>query len=55
MTELTNNLKDLETIVQRKQQNARTIEDGVFSFLILATKRVKLMCMTTSTKAKDHG
>lgn len=28
VTELTTNLKDLETIVQRKQQNARTIEDG---------------------------
>merc|ERR1712000_693129 len=27
VTDLTNNLKDLETIVQRKQQNARTIEE----------------------------
>jgi hypothetical protein len=29
VTDLTNNLKDLETIVQRKQQNARTIEEGM--------------------------
>jgi hypothetical protein len=28
VSELTNNLKDLETIVQRKQMNARTIEEG---------------------------
>ncbi|KFH42669.1 prefoldin subunit-like protein [Hapsidospora chrysogenum ATCC 11550] len=27
VSELTNNLKDLETIVQRKQMNARTIEE----------------------------
>lgn len=29
VTDLTNNLRDLETIVQRKQQNARTIEEGM--------------------------
>lgn len=29
--ELGNNLKDLETIVQRKQTNARTIEEGIFT------------------------
>jgi hypothetical protein len=28
--ELGNNLKDLEVIVQRKQTNARTIEEGMF-------------------------
>jgi hypothetical protein len=48
VTDLTNNLKDLETIVQRKQQNARTIEEGTFVLSALVTLSLSLHLTLTT-------
>lgn len=47
------NLKDLEAIIQRKQMNARTIEEGRFQFLIYLQRAANRTCYSSETK--DHG
>lgn len=52
--ELSDSLKDLETIVQRKQTNARTIEEGMYVCMIVPVILL-LKIGATSSKAEDHG
>lgn len=51
--ELGNNLKDLEVIVQRKQTNVRTIEEGKFDEVLGQCGQV--LTFLSSVETKDYG
>ncbi len=55
MSELGANLKDLETIVQRKQANARTIEEGKMKKNKSLNGRYEKANYLNSVKAENYG